>query len=96
MSPSLSARSLIFSAVAFAFFLTGCGSIKPSTTTPENHENMVYIPPSTSSLVGRWVPKEDAGAPGVAATGGISATTIKTMQIEGLKNTPSSPSVSQK
>ena len=75
--------------------LAGCQT-KPTTEQPKAaKEEMVYIPPSTGNMTGRWVPRSDAGAPSISPTSGMSGTAVKKLQTEGLKNSPSSPSVNQ-
>ncbi len=88
-------RLLVFSGLVIGSGLTGCQTTSTTGQAKTNQEDMVYIPPSTGNMTGRWVPRSDAGAPSISPVSTASGTSVKKLQIEGLKNSPSSASVSQ-
>jgi hypothetical protein len=72
--------------------LASCTLPKPETS-PTAKEDLVYIPPSTGSLTGRWVPRSEVNSPTISPEARVSAQAINSMQTEGLKTTPSNPSM---
>ena len=95
MRPSTSARRLGLFLLIAGLGLTGCQTTSTTAEPKVGKEEMVYIPPSTGNMTGRWVPRSDAGAPGISPGSMASGTSVKKLQTEGMKNSPNSPSVSQ-
>jgi hypothetical protein len=82
--------SFLAGASVAAGLLAGCGTPGSSSA---GREDMVYIPPSTGTMVGRWVPKSQASDPTISPTAIVNYSSIAKVQNEGMKSTLSSPSV---
>jgi hypothetical protein len=88
-------RFVALTALLAGLGLAGCQTTSTTEQPKTSKEDMVYIPPSTGNMTGRWVPRSDANAPGISPGSMASGTSVKKLQTEGTKNSPSSPSVNQ-
>ncbi|MSU69355.1 MAG: hypothetical protein EXS39_00960 [Opitutaceae bacterium] len=89
MSARISAVVLIAFAAA-SFLLAGCAAPGSSNLL---REDLVYLPPSTGTMVGRWVPKSQVNTPSISPTATMSNVSLSKLQNEGTKTTPSNHSM---
>jgi hypothetical protein len=88
--PSKTPATVLTALTVTTLLLLGCTMPGGSHVS---HEGMVYVPPTTGTMVGRWVPISEANGPTISPTSGVSQASISKLQNEGTKTIVSNPSM---